>query len=162
MKKMLFIVLLVFCSISTAYADDSDKATVQDVYNLVLKAYEVVKTLGDEALVAFNDPKGEFTYKDTYVYVLNCGENITLAAHPYVMKDAKDVILNDRPHAVNSCEAGKKASGCWIEYNYTKPGEKEPSRKVNFCITIEGTPYTVVAGIFDDNYTIEELNGTLK
>jgi cytochrome c len=58
--------LLILFTFSQVQADDN-KATPKDVYDIVLKAYEVVKALGDEALPAFNDPKGEFLYKDTYV-----------------------------------------------------------------------------------------------
>ena len=145
MKKVIIVLLLVLISFSYAHADN-DKATVQDVYNLVLKAHEVLKTLGEDALVAFNDPKGEFVYKDTYVYVLQCPDQ--MVGHPYVMDKARGVDISKEPRTIKACEAGKKSNGQWFEDRYPKPGETDPSRKVSFTIAVDGTPYTVIAGIF--------------
>ena len=159
MKKVIIVSLLVLFFGSYAHAE-SDKATVQDVYNLVLKAHEVLSTLGEDALEAFNDPKGEFVYKNTYVYVLKCPDR--MAAHPYIMNDARGKDISKEPHAIQACDSGQKPSGEWFEYRYPKPGETEPSRKVCFAINVGGTPFTVLAGIFDDEYSLTELNGSLK
>lgn len=160
MKKLFLIALLVLCSFSLVGADSSDKATTQDVYDLVLKAYDVVKNLGDKSLEAFNDPKGEFVFKDTYVYVMKCPSE--MAAHPFAMDQLKGTDLNKFPHNASICEAAKNPSGGWIEYMWPKPGEKEPSRKVSFAIKVEGTSYQVVAGIYNDTDKIEDLNKTLR
>jgi hypothetical protein len=77
----IFILISVFGMSTMALAED--KATAKDVYDLVIKAYEVVNVLKEESLVAFNDPKGEFIYKDTYVYVMQCPEYVV--AHPYAL-----------------------------------------------------------------------------
>jgi hypothetical protein len=159
MKRSLIIVLLVLFSISTVQAD-SGKATPQDVYELVLKAYEVVKTFGDEALEAFNDPKGEFVYKDTYAYVLKCPSE--MAAHPFAMEKLRGVDLNTFSFTAKSCEAASKSQGEWVEYMWPKPGEEKPSRKIVFAIGVEGTPYQILAGIYNDTASIEELNSTLQ
>ena len=160
MKKaaglMVFLVLFMF---SHAFADDS-KATPQDVYDLVLKAYEVVGALGEESFSAFNDPKGEFVYKDTYVFVQRCPNE--MMAHPFALDKLKGVDLNKFPFNKSICDASAKPGGAWIEYGWPKPGEKEPSRKVSFVINVEGTPYTVAAGIYNDTDKIEDLNKTLR
>lgn len=159
MKKNLIIVLLVLFSILSVHAD-SNKATPRDVYELVLNAYEVVKAFGDEALDAFNDPKGEFVYKDTYVYVLKCPSEI--AAHPFAMDKLKGVDLNTYSHTAPCCEAASKPHGGWVEYMWPKPGEEKPSRKIVFAIGVEGTPYQLFAGIYNETDTVEELDKTLR
>ena len=58
-----------------------EKATPNEVYELILSAVPVLQQLGEQDLVAFNDPKGEFVYKDTYVLVHDC-EKMVMAAHP--------------------------------------------------------------------------------
>jgi hypothetical protein len=159
-KTALLLVFGVLVSFSHVQADDS-KATPQDVYNLVLKAYEVVKALGDESFPAFNDPKGEFIYKDTYAYIERCpGE---MAAHPYALEKLKGIDL-DKTFEFNSrlCNAGEQVGGAWEEYNWPKPGETELSRKVAYAIKVEGTPYTIFAGIYSDTAKIEDLNKTLR
>ena len=160
MKKVVLMVLLVLFSFSSVQADDS-KATPQDVYDLVLKAYEVVKALGEESFPAFNDPKGEFVYKDTYAYVQRCPHE--MAAHPFALEKLKGVDL-DKSFEFNSrlCKAGEQPGGGWEEYNWPKPGETKLSRKVAYGIQVEGTPYTIFAGIYSDTAKIEELNKTLR
>lgn len=158
-KVVCLIACLFFFFISTASADN-DKATPQDVYDIVLKAYEVVKALGEESFPAFNDPKGEFVYKDTYVFVQRCPNQ--MMAHPFALDKLKGVDLNKFPFNETICATAKLPSGGWLEYNWPKPGEKEPSRKVSFAINVEGTPYTVAAGIYNDTDTVADLNKTLR
>ena len=138
-----------FYSILPASADN-DKATPQDVYDIVLKAYEVVKALGEESFPAFNDPKGEFVYKDTYVFVQHCPNQ--MMAHPFALDKLKGVDLSIFPFNETICETARRP----------KPGEKEPSRKVSFAINVEGTPYTVAAGIYNNTDTVADLNKTLR
>jgi hypothetical protein len=159
MKKAMAAGLLVLFSFSIGHAADS-KATTEDVYNLVLKAYEVVQALGEESFPAFNDPKGEFVYKDTYAMVQRCPSQ--MMAHPFAMAKLKGVDLTKFPFNEALCAAGAQAGGGWVEYNWPKPGESEPSRKVSYVINVEGTPYTVMAGIFSDTAQVEDLNKTLR
>ena len=161
MKKasaiMAFVVLFAFSSVQAG----DEHATTQDVYDLVLKAYEVIKALGDEALPAFNDPKGEFVYKDTYVIVERCPHE--MAAHPFAMDKLKGVDI-DKALSFNRslCEAGENPGGSWAEYSWPKPGETEPSRKISYVVRVDGTPYTVMAGIYSDTAKVEDLNKTLR
>lgn len=148
-------ILGLFLFSSTALA--GDMATPADVHKLVVSAYDVVKVLKDEALPAFNDPKGEFVYKDTYVFVLQCPQYVV--AHPFALEKLKGKDLRkDFPFQVSLCEAGKDSDGSWVEYEWPKPGSTEPSRKVSFSIHVAGTPYTVVAGVYNDTDSIEDLN----
>jgi cytochrome c len=159
-KAALLTIFIVFCSVCFAQAEDG-KATPEDVYNLVLKAYDVVSTLGDEALPAFNDPRGEFIYKDTYAYIERCPHE--MAAHPFAMEKLKGLDL-DKAFAFNArlCKAGQQSGGGWEAYDWPKPGETKPSRKVAYGIKVEGTPYTIFAGIYSDTAKIENLNKTLR
>lgn len=139
----------------------SEKATPQDVYNLVIKAYTVVEALKDEALPELNNPKGEFVYKDTYVFVLQCPEYVV--AHPFAIDKLRGKDLSKVYAFQNTlCEGGESPDGNWIEYNWPKPGTKEPARKISFVIRVKGTPYTVAAGIFNEDITLEELKKTMK
>ena len=160
MNRVILIIILVLSLFSSVQAEDG-KATPEDVYNLVVKAYEVVKALGEESLAAFNDPKGEFVYKDTYVLVERCPSE--MAAHPFAMAKLKGVDIDKTlPFNRSLCDAGEKPGGSWGEYAWPKPGETEPSRKISYCIRVEGTPYTLMAGIYSDTAKVEDLNKTLR
>jgi cytochrome c len=160
MKKAILMVLLVLFSFSLVHADDS-KAAPQDVYDLVLKAYDVVQALGEESFPAFNDPKGEFVYKDTYVLIQRCPSE--MVAHPFALAKLKGVDLN-KTLSFNKalCDCGEKPGGSWGEYYWPKPGETEPSRKISYSLRVDGTPYTVMAGIYSDTEKVEDLNKTLR
>lgn len=161
MKKIAMLISFAILISCTNVSAEDDKATPEDVYNLVLKAYEVVKALGEESFPAINDPQGEFVYKDAYAFVQRCPSE--MAAHPFAMEKLKGVDL-DKAFAFNRplCDAGEKPGGEWTEYMWPKPGETEPSRKVSYSLRVEGTPYTVMAGIYSDTAQIEELNKSLR
>ncbi len=155
----IFLVIGMLAATGTAYAED--KATPEDVYRLVVNAYDVVKALKEEALPAFNNPKGEFVYKDTYVFVMKCPEY--MAAHPFALDKLKDRDLRkDYPFQTTLCEGGESPFGNWVEYYWPKPGSSEPSRKISFTIRVTGTPYTVVAGIYNDDLSLDGLNNSLR
>jgi hypothetical protein len=161
MKKTVVVFALVMLfSVPTVHADGG-KATSEDVYNLVLKAYEVVQALGEEAFPAFNDPKGEFVYKDTYVLIERCPSQ--MVAHPFALDKLKGLDLDKAiPFNRALCEAAEKPGGSWEEYPWPKPGETEPSRKISYCLRVDGTPYTLFAGIYSDTEKVEDLNKTLR
>jgi len=138
-----------------------DKATAEDVYDLVLKAHGVLSSLGEKGLEAFNDPKGEFVYKDTYVFVQQCPKYVV--AHPFALDKLKGKDLTGvYPHQNTLCEGAKNPKGTWVEYQWPKPGETKPSRKIGFIIPVEGTPYAVVASIYSDDLSVDELNAKNK
>jgi cytochrome c len=153
----LFVILSFFSGVSFA----EEKASVDDVYEKVLEAAEFIKQRGEKGLSEFNDPKGRFVWKDTYVSVSNCKEKKN-AAHP-----------DKRPRGVSyNTTACKKTgrlfllepcddvgySGIWIEYWWTKLGADEIYRKLMFSMPVEGTNYRVNAGIYDENLSVDELN----
>ena len=155
----LFFGLVVILSVQTVNAQDS--ATAEEVYNLVLKAFPVLQNLKEESFPAFNDPKGEFILKDTYVVVIQCPTYTV--THPFAEKARGMEMPPEKfPWFPLFCEASKSSSGKWVEYQWPKPGETESSRKVAFIIGVENTPYALVAGIYTDSTSVEELNATLK
>ena len=162
MKHLAMVMMVCFSTIfgNPVWAEDG-KATAKDVYDLVIKAHSVISNLGEAGLVAFNDPKGEFVYKDTYVFVHQCPKYVV--AHPFALDKLKGKDLSGiYPHQNTLCEGAKNPQGSWVEYQWPKPGETKPSRKVGFIIQVEGTPYQVVASIYSDDLSIDELNAELS
>ncbi|WP_022667661.1 cache domain-containing protein [Desulfospira joergensenii] len=152
-----FVTVLVF-SFQNVNAQDS--ATPEEVYQLVLKAYPVLQNLKEESFSAFNDPKGEFVYKNTYVVVIKCPSHTM--THPFA-ENARGMEMPERfSWFPTMCEAANHPNGKWVEYEWPKPGETEPSRKISFVIAVEGTPFALVAGIYTDSGSVDDLNATLK
>ena len=171
-KKVLLaaMVFVTFGAFAPMRALAGDNATPDEVYGLILKAVPVIEELGPEGLEAFQDPHGEFVYKDTYVLVLDCA-NMVLAAHPnkkLIGLDLKNHLdKNPDPakrknHDAEICKVSARPNGGWVEYYWEKLGSSEPARKISFALKVPGTDYTVVAGIYDEATSVEELNATLK
>jgi hypothetical protein len=167
MKPITMKMIAIFLTISGLFAGScfaGESATPQEIYDMVLKGATVLKQLGKEGLAAFNDPKGEFAWKDTYVQVYNCeAQQIVghinpalLAWTPEKFAGIKDPKGNNITKLI--CEGSKNSNGSWVEYWWPKPGETEPSRKITFVIQVPGMPYQVSAGIYDDKISLEELN----
>ena len=140
-----------------------DHATAQEVVAKVREAASTLSKTGDPA--QFNQKEGPWVWKDTYIFIDDCDKKV-VAAHPLKpeqigqdmgsIKDPKGNNIFPNPKAL--CEAARKPSGTWAEYLWTKPGEKEGSRKVSYFLGAKGTPYVVAAGVYDDKATIKELS----
>ena len=162
MKRFIMVILVGFCIISgNVVWAQNDKATAEGVYDLVLKGHSVLSNLGEAGLVAFNDPKGEFVYKDTYAFVMQCPEYVV--AHPFALDKLKGKDLTKiYPFQNTLCEGAKNSNGTWVEYQWPKPGETKPSRKIAFIIKVDGTPYSVAASIYSDTLSVDELNAKVN
>lgn len=170
MKSLCFYFVLlffVFFSVSEVWAEQ--QATPKEVYQMVVKAANVLENLGEDALSEFNKEDGEFVWKNTYVWVLNCSE-WTNAAHPF-----KPSIVGPNLKGLQCkktgkyffqkfCEVSKKNNGGWVEYWWPKPGKPDDQlfRKITYVMSVPNTDYQVAAGIYNDDMTIEELNKTLR
>ncbi len=167
MKKIKLVVVLLYF-FSAAYASAAEPATPEEIYTNVLKGVEVLQALGAEGLPAFNDPKGEFVWKDTYVQVYNCeAHKIVGQINPALRQwtpEKFDSIVDKKGNPITKmiCDASKKANGDWVEYWWPKAGETEASRKITFVIQVPGQPYQVSAGIYDDSVSLEELKAMSK
>jgi len=154
------VLLIVSLSIIAAA---QDKATPKEVVAKVTEAASTLSKSGDVA--QFNQKQSQWVWKDTYIFVQDC-DKMVLAAHPLrpdligqnigSVKDPKGNSIFPNPKAL--CEAARKPSGTWAEYQWAKPGEKEASRKISYLLAAKGTPYVVCAGIYDDKATIAELS----
>lgn len=165
----LFRVSLIVLSLLVAFSALADvKEEVQTVIKKVNEAIQKAKTDKDASIADFQSNKN-WNWGTSYIFVINCKTNITLA-HPMVpalvgkpTSEIKD--KNGVQFFKKFCEEslGKKQGG-WVEYVWPKPGSSEPVRKVSLTKHVEGTDYDIGAGIYDEKkeMTIEALDKMLK
>jgi hypothetical protein len=141
----------------------TNKATPQEVYDKVVEAAGFLSKAGKDGLKEFEKPQGRFVWKNSYVWVTEC-EGIYCSLGPQSQLSGLGIskvkcyktgkfyilILCDRVQA--------NPRGAWVEYWWPKPGLEKPQRKVSFMKQVPGQPYQVVAGIFDELTTLEQLN----
>lgn len=147
-----------------------DSATPQEVYEKVLAASSTLEQLGPEALPAFNDPKGEFVWKDSYVWVIDCKKDVVVAyPNPKIIginlsrvQDKPGDLRAPKHHGQEICAAAANLNGGWVDYYWEKLGSDKPERKISFVVSVPGQPYAVTAGIYDEKTDINALNKGLK
>ena len=138
-----------------------DKATPQELVQKVQEAAASLSKSGESGVAAFNNKPSPWVWKDTYIFVLDCGKGV-MAAHPVKPELIGKVLTsltdaNGKPALELLCAATKNANGTWAEYSIPKPGEKEPSRKISYAHRVEGTTYVVGAGIYDPQAQLSDL-----
>ncbi len=147
-------------------ASGQEKATPEEIVSRVREAASslaksAAKQPAAAALAPFDQKQGPWVWKDTYVFVVDCGQAI-IAAHPanpeLIGKDATSLLdTQGHPFFWQVCDALKRPSGIWLQYWWPKPGQKEGSRKISYALRAGNTQYVVGAGIYDDKLTIPDL-----
>lgn len=162
MKKKRIALVIMYFLISASVCFGEEAATTEEVYTKVMDAVMVLKNLGEEGLEAFKDPEGEFVWKDALVAIVDCEKGMCIA-HPNPkisntnVRDYKCKKTGVAIFASLCQEAGTK--GKWVEYWVPKSqGGRRLFRKITFAVRMDGTPYLVMSGIFNESISIEELN----
>ena len=106
----------------------------------------------DAAIAAVNDPKGEFVWKDTYVFVLDA-DTATVLAHPAnpkligkMLTGMKDV--NGKMFFVEFVTVAKEKGEGWVDYMWPKPNETDPSAKTTYVFKTPGKNLVFAAGVY--------------
>ncbi len=157
--------LLLAVVLRTACNRDKEKqqqrATPSEVVAKVLKAAALLEAQGEKGLAILRDSNSEFSWKDTYVFVLDCDADSILAipAFPELQQAKVSQRIDDKgtPYGRALCLKAAQWGGGWVAYRRPRPGESNPSRKISYIISVAGLPYQVGAGVYDDTISIAEL-----
>ena len=140
----------------------TEKATPLEVIEKVHKAAALLAAQGARGLQVIRDSTSEFTWKDTYIFVVDCDSDMVMANPAFPERQGGDIKqhtdYNHKQYGLELCETAQKANGGWVEYVWPKPGGGEPSRKISYVISVDGFPYQLGAGIYNESITIKELN----
>jgi len=170
MRRLLLLLFLPVLLPAAALAQSemvTGKATPQEVYQKVAEAARFLAKSGEPGLQEFENPRGRFVWKDTFVWVTECEKNYCLPT-----PKSQDFGLNlaqmkcsktGKLHILGLCDdVADHPEGAWVEHWQPKPGFDKPQRKVSFMMQVPKSPYQVVADIFDDATPMEELNQISK
>jgi cytochrome c len=155
------IILAAVLTLSVPAAQAQEKAaTPQEGVQKVKQAASYLAKEKEAGLATFKQRQSDYVWADTYVFAMDCVQK-KIVAHPInpqlIGMDLSN--LKDPTGKVIGplfCEDhGRK--GYWVEYQWPKPGEETPSRKLSYIEPVPSTPYIVGAGIYDDKLSIAEL-----
>ncbi len=158
--------LLLLLVIAAAAMPAETSAPPEEVIAKVREAAAYIAKNGDSVLPEFDDPKGPWVWKDTYVFVMDCAKD-RYAGHPMPgVMDTKISQIEDYTGnhvGVTECRmAEENPKGAWVEIMWPKLGHTTPERKICYVYNLPGSPYTVGSGIYEPTMTIEQLNALIK
>jgi cytochrome c len=122
---------------------EQDRATPQEVIKRVQQAAAELAKSGEAGLATYSSRNPTSVWKDSYIFVLSCKSGSVLAvANPVrpelAGKPAAQIVTfgpkSSEQIAANFCAAGRQPHGGWVEYNFAKPGQKQPTRKVSYLL----------------------------
>lgn len=159
MKKIFLSLIALIFLFDVSFAAD---AKPEEVYNKVKEAYYFLTELKQAGLKVFNNEKGQFSWKGTYVFVLNCASQ-TVIAHPKLnlLKDSSSEGFQDKKghyYLKEACLGANSANGIWIEYWWEKQNEKKLSRRILYMITVPAVNLQVAASIYNSVDSLDNLS----
>jgi len=125
-----------------AFAEE--RASAQDAINMIKKVITFYKANGPEkTYAAVNDPKGQFIYKDLYVFAgtvkpggvtLAHGGNPKLLGKPLgELRDGDGVFFVKK---INEVAASKEGKG-WVDYKWPNPVTKAMEQKSTYVERVD-------------------------
>ncbi len=175
-KKTCLLLLFIFTSINV-YA--KKPATPQEIFQKVAEASLYLMDAGKDGLkdISRKSRGNPFIWKDTYVFVLDCEKRLFVSHPNPALVNNKNVWQLKDPNGKfivrNLCKIAKdNENGGWFEYYWTKKQDvrkrnsnrrkRKYYRKISYCLQIPGMTYQVAAGIYENNYSIKDLNKKTK
>ncbi|MCP3876416.1 MAG: sodium:calcium antiporter [Desulfobacteraceae bacterium] len=159
MKKLLsvssLIMMLLFVFSFSGIAAADQKATKEECVAKCKEAAKQIKEIGLEAVLKkISDAKGEFVWKDSYVFCFN-NETTKMLAHPSPrligfngsrIKDSNGVFFMKEMMDL----ANAKGEG-WVNYVYMnrKLQPPKPQPKTSYVLNVPDQKIVLAAGIFE-------------
>ncbi len=127
-----------------------ERASTKDAERLVHKAVEFLKSEGKgKAFAVFSDPKGAFTYRDLYVFVIDFKGVILAHGTKKELIGKNDFDRKDptgKFFTREMIELAKTKGGGWEEYQFANPVSGKLETKVAYCERVDD--FLVGAGAF--------------
>ena len=159
MKRRILTALLITCGITGLFSrpaistEAPQSKEAKQIAALVDKAAALTESKGKAAFAEFRKKDSEWFKGETYIFIIDMkGTTLVQPANPELEAkstlDLKDA--NGKAFVREFLETGKKGSG-WVDYMWTKPGEKSASRKLSYVKSAKmpgGEAVVVGAGIY--------------
>lgn len=132
-----------------------DKPSKFFLEDTVDRAAARIEAQGDEAFAALRNKLGPYVYRDTYVFVFNT-DGIELVDPQFSELVGKNVFeVKDAAGnfpAKEMVEALANSNSAWVDYQWPKPGQSDPTKKLAYVrkIDMNGRTLYVGAGTYFD------------
>jgi hypothetical protein len=168
MKQIAYCLICGFMFFASLFqpARAEEKAMPEDIIKKIREASEFLSRTKEAGLETFNERKGRWVFKDTYIFVFDCDRG-RIMAHPINPKLIGKNLMGLKDFKGNYffaqlCAASHSNQGGWVEYWWPKVGEDKLYRKISLMVQVPGTSYQVGGGIYDDTVSVGDLEKLLK
>ena len=168
MRMILIAALVAGLAASGTSADSThdEYATPNEVVSKVRKAAKLLADQGAAGIEVLRDSTSEFTWKDTYVFVVDCNRDLVLANPAFPKRQGGDIKqhtdYDGKQYGLELCKTAQQPGGGWVEYVWPRPGGGEPSRKISYVTKVEGRSYQLGAGIYNETISLAELRRMIQ
>lgn len=137
----------------------SESARPDEVIEKIKAAVELLKAKGEEGLNQLRAPDSEFVWKDCYLFIIDVEKSVVLSNPAFPAREGGDIRehldWNKKLYGRELCEKANNGGG-WIEFMWPKPGTDDPLRKIAYVYPVPGYRFTVCAGVYDNDISLEE------
>jgi len=153
MRTLYKTILVLFLVLGIAALAWRESATKEEIINKCQSAGKLIQDKGiDAAIAAIGDKKGEYVWKDTYVFLMDLdGKMLALPFKPELTQrsDLLQVADTDgKPLFMEFVKLANSSGKGWVDYMWPKPNEEKPVGKTSYIYRVPGTQYFVGAGIY--------------
>jgi signal transduction histidine kinase len=139
--------MAMFCVVSMGAAASQEEAKA-----LAEKAAIFAKTQGkDKALAEFNNPSGQFTKGELYIFANNWnGDCLAQGGNPKLVGQNHLGLKDSTGKAFMKefIEVAKTKGSGWVVYSWTNPTTKKIGAKATWVQKVEGADYFVGCGVY--------------
>ena len=157
MRKLLsvsgFIMILLFVFSFSGIAMAQEKATKAECMAKCREAAKQINEIGlDAVLKKISDPKGEFVWKDSYVFCFNTEK---ILAHPVNFIIGMDISTIKDSNGMLYMEEMMKVARAngegWVNYMYVNrySSDPTPQPKISYVLNVPEAGVVLGAGIFE-------------
>lgn len=157
-------VVLALLSIAGAMSSSpafAEEATAEEVIDKVRAAAALIEREGTAGIATIADPSSGYMWKDTYVFVVDCGADRVMANPAFPERVGGDIKQHTDyagyRYGPLLCKTAAQPGGGWIEYQWAPAGGGEAQRKVSYVMSAPGRSYQVGAGIYDEDAALSDL-----
>ena len=136
----------------------NESARPEEVIEKIKEAVALLREQGEKGLETLRSPTSSFVWKDCYLFVIDLEKSLVLSNPAFPEREVGNIRehfdWNKKLYGRELCEKAN-AGGGWIEFMWPKPNTDVPLRKIAFVYPVPGYRYTVCAGIYDTDISLE-------
>jgi signal transduction histidine kinase len=139
-KSIIWLVIFVMATLVPATAQEF--GSKDEARALVEKAAAYLQANGrDQAIAAFNDPKGAFVDRDLYIVMANLSDGVRVAHGANARMVGKSLLdfkdVEGKAYGVEILNVAKTQGSGWVDYKFSNPLTRKIANKTSYVLKVD-------------------------